>query len=71
MARMLHSKEVIIPMKHKKRRLDAKLLCLTLLFLAGTQAFAIVRSPYPAKTYPPYRGRMIVIGDDSMPPRLH
>jgi hypothetical protein len=65
---MLHLKEVPY-MKHKKRRLDAKLLCIALLFLVGSQAFAIIRSPYPARTFPPYRGRTIVIGDDSTPPR--
>lgn len=56
-------------MKHKKRRAGAKLLCITLLFLVGNQAFAIIRSPYPVRTFPPYRGRTIVIGDDSSPPR--
>lgn len=58
-------------MKHKKRLVDAKLLCIALLFLAGSQAFAIIRSPYPAKSLPPYRGHSIVIGDDSAPPRFH
>ena len=36
-----------------------------LLSLALTaQGFAIIRSPYPTKTLPPYQGRFIVAGDD-------
>jgi hypothetical protein len=36
---------------------------LTLAF--GTQAFAIIRSPYPAKPMPPSHGHFILIGDDA------
>ncbi|HLW36156.1 MAG TPA: hypothetical protein VKS98_10895 [Chthoniobacterales bacterium] len=31
----------------------------------GAQGFAIIRSPYPTKTQPPYQGRFIVVGDDA------
>jgi hypothetical protein len=30
-----------------------------------SQGFAIIRSPYPVKSMPPYQGRFIVIGDDA------
>lgn len=33
----------------------------------GAQGFAIIRSPYPTKTLPPYHGRFIVVGDDARP----
>ena len=33
----------------------------------AVQAFAIIRSPYPAKPMPPYHGQFIVIGDDAKP----
>jgi len=29
------------------------------------QGFAVIRSPYPVKTMPPYYGRFIIIGDDA------
>jgi hypothetical protein len=32
----------------------------------SSQAFAIIRSPYPAKPSPPDRGHFIVIGDDAI-----
>ena len=31
----------------------------------SAQGFAIIRSPYPTKTQPPYQGRFIVVGDDA------
>ena len=62
---MLHSK-TLNHMKNKKHVVNAKLLCIALLFLAGSHTFAIIRSPYPAKSYPPYRGHGIFIGDDSI-----
>jgi len=31
----------------------------------GAQGFAIIRSPYPTKTQPPYQGRFLVVGDDA------
>jgi len=65
MARMLHL-DTVKTMKHQKHLVNAKILCIALLFLAGTQAFAIIRSPYPAKTRPPYRSQGIFIGDDSI-----
>jgi hypothetical protein len=54
-------------MKNKKQIVGAKLLCLALLFLAAPHSFAIIRSPYPAKSFPPYRGHVTVIGGDSIP----
>jgi hypothetical protein len=37
-----------------------------LLGLALTmQAFAIIRSPFPAKPMPPSHGQVVVIGDDA------
>jgi hypothetical protein len=47
------------------QRLGAKLLCAVLLFAAAPHSFAIIRSPYPAKSLPPYRGQGIIIGGDS------
>ena len=32
----------------------------------STQVFAIIRSPYPAKTMPPNHGQFILIGDDAI-----
>jgi hypothetical protein len=32
----------------------------------SAQAFAIIRSPYPAKPMPPGHGQFIVIGDDAI-----
>ena len=41
-------------------------LVLVLLSLAlTTQAFAIIRPPYPAKPMPPYHGQFIVIGENA------
>jgi hypothetical protein len=38
-----------------------------LLVLAfSSQAFAFIRSPYPVKAAPPFRGHFIVIEDDSI-----
>ncbi|HEY6204870.1 MAG TPA: hypothetical protein VIW21_01750 [Chthoniobacterales bacterium] len=31
-----------------------------------SQAWAIIRPPFPIKPSPPYRGHVIVIGDDSI-----
>jgi hypothetical protein len=50
-------------MKSERPTLSAKLLCITLLFIAVPHSFAIIRSPYPAKSQPPDRGQVIVIGD--------
>jgi len=47
------------------QRFGAKLLCAVLLFAAAPHSFAIIRSPYPAKSLPPYRGEVIIIGGDS------
>jgi len=30
----------------------------------SSQAWAIIRPPFPAKPVPPYRGHVIIIGDD-------
>jgi hypothetical protein len=54
-------------MKSEKHLVGAKLLCVLLLFVAAPDSFAIIRSPYPAKSLPPDRGHMIItIGDDSI-----
>jgi len=31
----------------------------------GAQGFAIIRSPYPTRTRPPYQGQFIVVSDDA------
>jgi hypothetical protein len=60
-------------MKNKKHIAGAKsdaglaVLCIALLFLVAPHAFATIRSPYPAKSFPPYRGSMVTTGSDSMP----
>ncbi len=51
-------------MKREKQILIATLLCT--LFAAVPHSFAIIRSPYPTKALPPYRGNVIVIGGDSI-----
>jgi hypothetical protein len=53
-------------MKSERHPAAAKLLCIALLFVAAPYSFAIIRSPYPAKSLPPDRGHMIIIGDDSI-----
>jgi hypothetical protein len=32
----------------------------------SSQAWAIIRPPYPVKPAPPFRGHVIIIGDDSI-----
>jgi hypothetical protein len=54
-------------MNNKKHIAGAKILCIALLFLVAPHAFATIRSPYPAKSLPPYRGSVITSGSDSMP----
>jgi hypothetical protein len=54
-------------MKNKKHIAAARILCIALLFLVAPHAFATIRSPYPAKSSPPYRGSMVTTGSDSMP----
>ena len=54
-------------MKHKTYGLSAKVLCIGLLFLVGSPTFATMRSPYPAKSQPPDRSRVVIIGEDSAP----
>jgi hypothetical protein len=39
---------------------------LFLMLALSSYAFATIRSPYPVKSAPPYRGQFIVIGDDSI-----
>ena len=51
-------------MKSEKHPAAAKLLCIALLFVAVPHSFAIIRPPYPAKSLPPDRGRIITISDD-------
>ena len=63
MARLLHS-GIYNNMKSEKHRAGAKLLCIVLLFVAAPHSFAIIRSPYPAKSLPPDRGHVITISDD-------
>ena len=64
MARLLHS-EIYKRMKSEKRPPGVKLLFIFLLFMAATpHSFAIIRSPYPAKSMPPGRVHMIIIGDE-------
>jgi hypothetical protein len=52
-------------MKAKGHSFTLRLLWIVLLLMAAPQAFAIIRPPYPAKTAPPFRGHIIVIGGDS------
>jgi hypothetical protein len=47
-------------------------LGLILALALSTPAWAIIRPPFPVKPSPPYRGHVIIIGDDSIqqaPPR--
>lgn len=53
-------------MKKEKHPAGAGFLCIVLLFVAAPYSFALIRSPYPAKSLPPDTGRTIVIGDDSV-----
>ena len=40
----------------------------TLISLAfGSQAFAVLRPLFPAKSAPPFNGELIIIGDDLIP----
>jgi len=59
---LLHFNLVI--MKREKQILIATLLCA--LFGAAPHSSGIIRSPFPAKALPPYRGNVIVIGGDSI-----
>jgi hypothetical protein len=52
-------------MKSTKQSLAAKLLCIGLFLAAAPHSFAIIRSPYPAKSAPPYRGNMVTIATDA------
>jgi hypothetical protein len=42
-------------------------LSIVLTLALSTQVFAILRPRYPVKPSPPYRGEIIVIGDQSIP----
>jgi len=63
LARLLHLTN--FNMNGGPQRFGAKLLCAVLLFAAAPHSFAIIRSPYPAKSLPPYRGQMIITEGDS------
>ena len=52
-------------MKSEKHIVGAILLCIAPLFLAAPQSFAIIRSPHPAKSLPPYRGHATNIFGDA------
>ena len=56
MARLMHITSIM------KRAALAILLSIAL----GSEAFAILRPRYPARPTPPFRGRVIIIEDDSM-----
>jgi len=51
---------------HKNGNMKRFALGVLLGFAISSQAFAIIRSPFPAKPMPPYHGRFIVIGDDAI-----
>ena len=53
-------------MKNEKKRAGAKLVCVVVLLMVVPDVFATIRSPYPAKSLPPYRGSGISIGGDAM-----
>jgi len=40
-------------------------VCGALLLVFSTHAFAVLRPRYPIRPTPPFRGELIVIGDDS------
>jgi hypothetical protein len=63
MARLLHS-DIYKRMKNEKHPPGVKLLCIVLLLMTAPHSFAIIRSPYPAKSLPPDRGHVIIIGDE-------
>jgi hypothetical protein len=63
LARLLHLTN--FNMNGGPQRFGAKFLCTVLLFAAAPHSFAIIRSPYPAKSLPPYRGQGIITGGDS------
>jgi hypothetical protein len=48
---------------------DVKAVCLSVLVAmvgAAGNASAVIRSPFPSRPSPPYQGRYIMIGNDSM-----
>ena len=53
-------------MKSDPKALGAKILCISLLLATASSSFAIIRSPYPVKTLPPYRGQFVIIGENSI-----
>jgi len=57
MARMMHT---------KSNNMNRVVLGVLLGLAFSSQAWAIIRPPFPVKPSPPYRGHVIVIGDDSI-----
>ena len=53
-------------MRIKMENMKRVVIGLFLMLALSSHAFAIIRSPYPVKAAPPYRGQFIVIGDDSI-----
>jgi hypothetical protein len=53
-------------MRIKMENMKRVVIGLFLMLALSSHAFAIIRSPYPVKPAPPYRGQFIVIGDDSI-----
>ena len=53
-------------MRIKMENMKRVVLGLLLMLALSSHAFAIIRSPYPVKPAPPFRGNVIVIGDDSI-----
>ena len=53
-------------MNRETKTLGVKILCVSLLLTTASNSFAIIRSPYPVKPLPPYRGNVIIIGGDSI-----
>jgi hypothetical protein len=51
---------------HKNTNMNRVVLGVVLGLALSSQAWAIIRPPFPAKPAPPYRGHVIIIGEDSI-----
>jgi len=50
---------------HQHETMKSAALAILLSFALGSETFAILRPRYPAKPTPPFRGHVIIIGEDS------
>jgi hypothetical protein len=51
---------------YKNHKMKRVVLGVVLVLALSSQAWAIIRPPFPVKPFPPDRGHVIIIGDDSI-----